>query len=194
MTRGRRRADVAHASPTVYFDEMPIVRMAPYVRALLRAMKVPPQDWEDLVQEITAAAWVAMTQGRFRPLPGQPLGDALKLWLTGITWRQVSHYREKAHRRREVPDAAPWGVPGADDWLPHLPATEGRVEARDILRALDRITESQAEILLMRYGEGFDIVEIAEILDVPYETARARLRIAKERFLAAAENWQRVRS
>ncbi|EYF07490.1 RNA polymerase sigma factor [Chondromyces apiculatus] len=194
MTRGRRDDSAAHAPASFYIDEMPIVRMAPFVRALLRAMNVPPQDWEDLVQEVTAGAWLAMTQGRFRPLPGQPLGDALKLWLAGITWRQVSHYREKAHRRREVPDAAPWGVRGADDWLPHLPATAGIVEARDILRALDLITEAQAEILLMRYGERLDVTEIAEALDVKYETARARLRAARLRFIAAAENWQRVRS
>ncbi|EYF05800.1 RNA polymerase sigma factor [Chondromyces apiculatus] len=194
MTRGRRHDGAAHAPASVFIDEMPIVRMAPYVRALLRAMKVPPQDWEDLVQEITAAAWVAMMEGRFRPLPRQPLGDALKLWLTGITWRQTSHFREKAYRRREIPDEAPWTVPGADDWLPHLPATVGVVEARDILRALERITEAQAEILLMRYGEGLDVAEIAEALDVKYETARARLRAARLRFLAAAETWQRVRS
>ncbi|EYF06015.1 sigma-70 family RNA polymerase sigma factor [Chondromyces apiculatus] len=190
MTPRRRRDGAAHAPASFFMDEMPIVRMAPYVRALLRAMRVPPQDVEDLVQEVTAAAWVAMTEGRFRPLPGQPLGDALKLWLTGITWRQVSHYREKAYRRREVPDAAPWAVSGADPWLPHLPALQATVEARDILRAFDLMPPHSVEVLMLRYAAQCELKEIAETLGVSLYIATMRLRSARREFNLVLRRWR----
>ncbi|EYF07259.1 RNA polymerase sigma factor [Chondromyces apiculatus] len=190
MTPRRRRDGAAHAPASFYVDEMPIVRMAPYVRALLRAMKVPPQDMEDVVQEVTAGAWVAMREGRFQPSPGQPLGDALKLWLTGITWRQVSHYREKASRRREVPSASPWAVPGADSWLPHLPAVQSTVEARDILRAFDLMPPHSVEVLMLRYAAQCEIKEIAETLGVSHYIATMRLRSAHREFSLILRRWR----
>ena len=194
MTRGRRRADVAHTRPAVYLDEAPILRLAPFVRAVLRAQGVPARDREDVCQEIMAAAWVGVRDGRFRPPEAQPIGEALQAWLFGITWRQASHYREKAWRRREVPVPDPYGLTAAAPWVPHVPAPDSRVAAREILGALDEIPVRMREVLLLRYLEGFDTTEIAEILGIPVPTVSTRIRYGMRRFTTAVQRWRKLRS
>ncbi|EYF08282.1 RNA polymerase sigma factor [Chondromyces apiculatus] len=194
MIRARRRADVAHTRPAVYLDEAPILKLRPFVRAVLRAQGVPTRDRDDVCQEIMVAAWTAMTEGRFRPPEAQPIGEALQAWLFGITWRQASHYRQRAWRRREVIVSDPYAMTAAAPWIPHVPAPDGRAAAREMLAALDEIPERMREVLLLRYLEGFDTVEIAEILGIPVPTVSSRLKYGVRRFTTAVQRWRKLRS
>ena len=71
----------------------------PYLRAVLRTMGAPAQDEEDLVHEITAAAWTAILAARFRPDPTLPREVAVKRWLGGIARRQVGTHRQRTGQR-----------------------------------------------------------------------------------------------
>src|SRR5262245_10925149 len=90
-----------------------------FLRHSLRWLGVVEHDLDDVLQDVMLAAYRRL--GSFDPArPGRRTGgvtrqndtrvspaetapsEPLKRWLFGIAWRQVGHYRERAHRRREV--------------------------------------------------------------------------------------------
>ena len=73
----------------------------------LRWVRVPPEEMEDLAQDVLLRAWSALVEGGFRPSPHMEMAQALDAWLYGITWRALSHHRHKAYRRYEVSIARP---------------------------------------------------------------------------------------
>ena len=192
MSPRRRPEDVADPI-TTYLDEAPLLAQAPFVRALLRAMGIPRQDEDDLIQEIVMGAWRSITNGRLLIHPDVPLEPALRSWLYGITWRQVRHYRERAHRRREMLVAEPFGHERVLFTL-YAPAPDGPFAAREILAALDRIPAKYREPLILHHLEGFDAAEIAEILGIPENTARSRIHLGIRAFTRAVQRWRRLRS
>ena len=188
-----RRRPVGVAAPiTTYLDEAPLLAQVPFVRALLRAMGIPRQDEDDLIQEIVIGAWRSITNGRLLIHPDVPLEPALRSWLYGITWRQVRHYRERAHRRREVPVTEPFGHERVLFTL-YAPAPDGPFAAREILAALDRIPAKYRDPLVLHHLEGFDAPEIAAILGIPENTARSRIRLGIRAFTRAVQRWRRLR-
>lgn len=192
MNPGRHPSDAA-ARQSFYLDEDQIVAQAPFVRAVLAWMGIPGQDREDLVQEVLASAWRKMTEGGFKVDPCVLTEDSLRSWLYGITWRQVSHYRGKAHRRREVLCADPTEHEHA---LPpvHVPAPDGPYVAREVLAALDRIPAKYREALILHRLEGFTSVEIGEILGVSDAAVRSRIQQGVRHLARAALLWRRPRS
>ena len=51
---------------------------------------------------------------------------------------------------------------------------------RDVLRRLlDQLPEAQAEALVLHCGAGLTVDELSAVVQVPVETARSRLRLAK---------------
>lgn len=169
----------------------------PYLRAVLRAMGVPAQDEDDLVQEIAAAAWTATLAARFRPDPTVPRKVAVKRWLGGIARRQVGTYRQRMGQRhhREIL-AGKVELDALEVAMLHVPAPDGAFAAREILNlyAAARIPLSVRTALMLHYSEGCTIAEVAALLQIPAGTAVTRIRRGVRHFLRIVQRWRIRRS
>ncbi|WP_437625681.1 RNA polymerase sigma factor [Sorangium sp. So ce1151] len=177
----------------------------------LRLLGVDEPDIDDLCQEVLLAAYESLD--RFDPAypasasPSPPLeaasaGDpppwegrhqhgssAEARWVYGIAWRKVSHYLDRAYRRREVPNGlhpAPYGQP-----VDSVPSSEQRIAERERLalaiEVLGTIDPERRIVLVLHEAYEVPIVEIARELAINYNTACSRLRLAREDYRAAVK-------
>jgi RNA polymerase sigma-70 factor (ECF subfamily) len=142
---------------------------AAFVWRSLKRLGVREADLEDVAQE----AFVVV----HRKLPQFEGRSSVKTWVFGICLRVASDYRKRAHVAREhltdeVPDAA-------------VPAAQGEVVARRQARALlDRVLDGldadKRATFVMFELEQLPMAEIAEAMEVPLQTAYARLYAARK--------------
>lgn len=147
---------------------------------------IPKRDRADVEQAVFIGAWSAIRRGMYRPNPKDDPRDALRKWLHGIAWRQAAKYLDSAYVRRFILDPQPLsrlrGIVG--------PSLHAQVEARDLLRAIERLEPRHQEILLA--------VDTPETLSAyaaqrgmnPF-TAASRLRIAREALALRLRRWRR---
>ncbi|MDQ3365875.1 MAG: sigma-70 family RNA polymerase sigma factor, partial [Myxococcota bacterium] len=135
------------------------------IRHLVRFGSTPAEA-EDLAQEALLIAWRKQADlEQDRPL------DA---WLFGIA-RNVYRNHARSVRRHPIASA------DADDR-----AGEGVAPARslaDVLAvraALQALPENQQDIVILHELEEYTLKETAELLAIPFETAKDRLRRARE--------------
>jgi RNA polymerase sigma-70 factor (ECF subfamily) len=128
---------------------------------------------EDAVQDALVIAW--------RALPGLRDPDRFDAWLRRLLVR--SCIAEASRERRLVANlrVLPMDVPSrADDYV--------TVADRDQLeRGFRRLPPEQRAILVLRYFEGHDTPEIAELIGIPVGTVRSRLHHAHRAMRAALE-------
>lgn len=117
---------------------------------------------EDAVQEALARAWE-------RSLRGERV-DSLPAWITTVSMNLARSglRRLRAERRAYVHLATEPGDPaeGAD----------ARVDLRQALRGLPR---RQREATVLRYYLGFEVLEIARVMDAPEGTIKSLLSRAR---------------
>jgi RNA polymerase sigma factor (sigma-70 family) len=118
-----------------------------------------------------------------------PVVDSTRIapWLYRLLIQQVFLYRRKCGRRRKLTQRFSERVkiedhdvksPDPAEWLQ---ATEQRAEVR---RALSALPRKDAEILLLKYTEGWSYHQIAEHLGVGHSAVEARLHRARQRMRA----------
>jgi len=140
-----------------------IASMRRYARALLRDRN----DAEDLVQEAATRALSRVHQ--FKP------GTNLRAWLFTILHNtHVNGIRSKVVRPAEVP------VEDVEGRLATTGRQEGRIELRDMARAVDSLPLEQRQVLLMVALEGMKYDEVADALNIPIGTVMSRLSRARE--------------
>lgn len=182
---------------------------------MLRLFGVDYRDVDDVLQDILLAAYRGFDRydptryARAPPAEGEDEDDAaeqdaslppfvgfrerrgwdpLLAWLFGIAWRQVSHYRERAYRRREVPmglyDNAIFArvddKPTLDD---HVAAEQ---QAQLIAELLSRLDPQRRVVLVMHDMLDIPVVDVARELGINENTAQNRIRLARNDFRAAA--------
>ncbi|WP_437476454.1 sigma-70 family RNA polymerase sigma factor [Sorangium sp. So ce1014] len=154
------------------------------VRATLAG--IPKRDRADVEQEVFLGAWRAIRRGKYRPDPKDKPRDALRKWLHGIAWRQASKYFEAAYVRRFILDPQPLGrlraVVG--------PSLDAQIEARDLLRAIERLELRHREILLAVDAPETLSAYAAQRGMSPF-TAASRLRIARAMLALKIRRWRR---
>ncbi|EYF08958.1 RNA polymerase sigma factor [Chondromyces apiculatus] len=182
-----------------------------FVRQSLRWLGVAEQDLDDVLQEVMLAAYRALprfdperapSREQLRP-EGTPATagsgprtsisrgqhDPLKCWLFGIARRQASHYRERAHRRREVTAGAgaswPLVQPDAGPNSEQIVALEQRT--RLVSALLERLSAERRVILVMADLLEIPPSEIALELQINEATVRSRLRLARQDFRMAVK-------
>lgn len=135
-----------------------------YARALLR----DPQGADDLVQDCLVRA---LSRRRlWRP------GSNLRAWLFTILHNlHANKVRDAARRPRPVV------LDESDGALARPPGQIARIEAGELLRALEQLSEEQRQVVLMAGLEGLEYKEIAQILGVPIGTVMSRLSRGRER-------------
>ncbi len=126
-----------------------------------------PEDAYDLVSE----AFIRFVQTVCR----DPRAPKAFLYRIAVNLRIDAHRRDRAHPTEPLPEET------ADD-------TDGpaREEAAYLRELVNRLTESEQNLLLLRYWIGLSHHEVAQALDLPEGTVR---RQSAELIAKLRENW-----
>jgi RNA polymerase sigma-70 factor (ECF subfamily) len=144
----------------------------PRVRNLVRYLLRGDDDVDDTAQ--VALCEVVRCLASYR-------GDApLTAWIDRITartaLRRVRTRRAEARRRTSYePElhAAPYAV------------DERYLARRRAVHALDLLPEDQRAVVVLHHVLGLSVPELAEELEIPFETARSRLRLGMDKLRLA---------
>jgi RNA polymerase sigma-70 factor, ECF subfamily len=147
-----------------------------YVRSSLRRLGVTEAEVPDVTQDVFVTVYRRLaTFDRTRPI---------RPWLFGVAFRVAAdHLRLSRHKREVLPDVrldTEDPTPGPDD---ALLGQQTRALAR---RALTLLDVRHRTVLVMHDLWDQPANEIAQALKIPLKTVYTRLRIARERFTAAA--------
>lgn len=147
----------------------------------VRVRVTHPGDVEDVAMDIFVRF--------FRALPSLSVPGRFVYFLFGTARNVCDTYRRSRRRERIEEVSWPdWSDAEAGVAMPSALLAPGADEAfwqqetrREIEGAISRLPSPEREPLLLRYQEQFSYDQIAQILDVPMETARYRVRRARRR-------------
>ncbi|MEN0067297.1 MAG: sigma-70 family RNA polymerase sigma factor [Myxococcota bacterium] len=147
-----------------------------FVWRTLRRLGVDARHAEDLAQEVFVVVhrrWA--TYDSTRPL---------KPWLFGITYNVTrDHWRRASTRHERLAEPEDRG-----DSDPRFRA----IEARELVYlALQRLPEERRTVFVLYELDHVPMKEVAELLQIPLDTAYSRLRVGREEFRKAATRLQR---
>jgi RNA polymerase sigma-70 factor (ECF subfamily) len=146
---------------------------------------------EDLMQEtfLRLVAHEDTFQGQAR----------LKTWMYKIARNLcLDERRRQKHRRHASMDESRDGSPNLHERVPAkalgaFDATSSAELGKNITRAIEALPDEQREVFVLRQVELLSFREIAEVVGVPENTAKSRMRYAMERLQAAlSEHYERA--
>lgn len=155
---------------------------ATFVWRVTRGLGVREADIEDVCQEVFLVVHrkLAAFEGR----------SSVRTWIYAICVRVASDYRNRAHHRREhMMDDVP---------EPVLDASQDEdLERRRALRWLDGVLDTldnpKRAVFVLHEIQRVPMVEVAEAVGCPVQTAYARLSAARKHVAAAARREQAKR-
>jgi RNA polymerase sigma factor (sigma-70 family) len=127
---------------------------------------------QDLAQEVFLRAYADLHALR------EP--EKFGPWLRAIALRLCQSWHRRRRESPMPPELLACQVEAAAG-REAIEASPARLLAREALQALP---EPQRRALLLKYRDGYSLVEIAGLMDAPVETIRTRLRRARERLKA----------
>ena len=149
-----------------------------WLRRVVAARVGEPQAVDEVMQEVALAA-VAQHSPLHNPARAA-------VWLYRLAVRHVLLYRRRTGRARSLVDRyaarkAPSAIDGSGSPLLWLVRDERQ---RLVQEALGRLPPRDAELLILKYAEGFGAREIAERLGVSVATIETRLHRARGKLRA----------
>jgi len=148
-----------------------------FVWAAVRRLGVAPPATDDVVQEV-----FIVIHSRLHTLE-QP--QALRSWIYGVVRRTVSTY----HRARRTSEASGATLATEPDARRNPPTpfelTEQNAQVQLLWSLLEELDEPKREVFCMAELDELTIPEVAELLEIPLNTAYSRLRAARQAFEAA---------
>jgi RNA polymerase sigma-70 factor (ECF subfamily) len=154
-------------------------REVDYIFATLRRLGAPPNELEDLVQEVFIVLhrnWTTLDTDR-----------PLRPYLFGVTFRIVCAHGRRRMRELPYPDLE------VDDLGP---TPEGSLASKEalalLLTALDRVPLLRRAVVIMHDLDGVPIVDIARTLSITRFGAYARLRKGRRELTAAVRSLVKV--
>ncbi|WP_437185653.1 RNA polymerase sigma factor [Planctomicrobium sp. SH668] len=130
---------------------------------------------DDVMQEIS----LAITRPEIRPKESQRLSS----WLYQVAVRQAYLYRRKMGRQRR--HFAPASNASVDSAIGHevdpIHWLMGREHQQGIREALKGLSETDREILMLKYGENWTYQQLADRLGVTVHTIEHRLLRSKKK-------------
>ncbi len=141
-------------------------RAAAQVYGLVRRVVRDPAQSEEVTQEVMLEVW--RTASRFDPHRGSAMA-----WLMTLAHRRaVDRVRSaSAAAQREVQAAA-----AATDYDATAEEVQTRLDAQQVRRCLDSLTELQRESVTLAYYGGYTYREVASLLGVAAGTVKTRMR------------------
>ncbi len=145
-------------------------RHAPYVqRVIARIIGYSEPERTDLLHDVFVRALEGMGDLKNPRM--------LKSWLVGIA---VFVAKEWLRRRKRV--GAPVAPEHAADRAGPSTPPEAVEAVRSLYRLLDRLSEDDRAVFVLRFLEGMNLTEIAEACNLSISTARRRVIRAESRF------------
>jgi RNA polymerase sigma-70 factor (ECF subfamily) len=143
-------------------------RTSAKVFGLVKRVVRDPAQAEEVSQEVYLQVW--RQAGRFDRAAG-----------SGLAWVLTLAHRRAVDRVRSSQAAADRDVRAAErDLVPvHdqvAEAVEERLEAEQVRRCLERLTQLQRESVTLAYYQGFTYAEVGATLGVPLGTVKSRMR------------------
>ena len=141
----------------------------------LNMLKQPPLA-EEVTQDVFLNVWLKAAS--FNSERGQP-----RSWIMSVAHHRVIDVIRSRRRTASVTD------PEGYDTLERLPSGGASVETQvernldreRIGRALATLPDSQREVIVLAYFEGFSQSEMAELLSLPLGTIKTRVRLAMQK-------------
>ena len=135
--------------------------------------------------EVFQDAWLKVVQSRDR---FDPRAASFRTWLFTLAHHRAIDLLRRSGREVSAPDdedEAPY-VPSNSPWL-EWPASQGssannqlfwRQAGERLLRCLDELPPAQRAVFLLHHDDDHSLDEIAQALELGFETAKSRLRYA----------------
>jgi RNA polymerase sigma-70 factor (ECF subfamily) len=137
---------------------------------------VPAHSIDDVIQE------TFITASRRR---ADIAADQARSFLLATAIRLSANYRRRAHVRREVSQGD--GFEARASMLPNAEELLETKRLRELLeRALAELSDTQRTVFVLFEFEGFSMLEITHILELPLGTVSSRLMRARAKFSEVA--------
>ncbi len=120
-------------------------------------------------------------------LPNFRSDSKISTWLYKITWREGLRYiqKQKLKAQKEAPILEAYDQPDPGESV--LDVLERKETAEQVQQALSKLPVKDREALALRYLEELKIIEVAQRLDIPIGTAKARIHRALARLKVLLE-------
>ena len=139
--------------------------------------RVGPDRADDAMGDVFLTAWRRLDQAP-EPIEALP-------WLYRIAYNTISnHWRSFGRKKRLQEKVNSLGVKAPESVADQLVVRE---EVRQVVGLLDRLRESDAEVLRLAAWEQMDTGQIAEVLGTSRDAAKQRLSRARKRLTALYE-------
>ncbi|MHC4178232.1 MAG: RNA polymerase sigma factor [Planctomycetota bacterium] len=127
---------------------------------------------EDAAWDVLQEAWIGISRGLGR------LQDAAAFptWAYQIVSNKCRDWIRREHRRRRAAEAYSDQMQNADREV-----ADAQKQSANLKEALAKLPGRDRAILSLRYEEGFDTAEIADVLRIPAGTVKSRLHYARRR-------------
>ncbi len=155
-------------------------RYARQVFSLARYMLREESLAEEATQDIFLNLWLKAAS--YNPERGAP-----KAWFMSVAHHRIIDVIKARKRRGQSMNQVPHEL--LDMHPSDRPSTEDQVQQtlsrEQVISVLATLPESQREVIVMAYFEGYSQSEIANKLDQPLGTVKTRIRLAMQKLRAA---------
>ena len=136
---------------------------------------------EDITQEAFVKAYLGLSGFRGR--------SAFKTWLYRIAVNQSLRMRSRTVRRTEVEHQMEDMDLPSEEKAPDEAAETSEKERR-VREAIAELPEAQRAAVTLRYLEGLELAEVAEVLGTPLGTVKSRIHHALKRISYLLRDWK----
>ena len=138
---------------------------------------------EDIAQEAFVKAYLGLSGFRGK--------SSFKTWLYRIAVNQALRMRSQTARRIEIEHQMEDMDLPSEEKAPDEAAESSEREKR-VREAIAELPESQRAVVTLRYLEGLDLAEVAEVLGTPLGTVKSRIHHALKRISYLLRDWKDV--
>ncbi|MFB6367460.1 sigma-70 family RNA polymerase sigma factor [Paenibacillus elgii] len=137
------------------------------------------QDREDIMNEIYMQMWTS--------LANYDTNRPFHFWLHGLVIRQVQRFRVKSWRRFRIFERICIFSREEHHWDQPTVIMEGTNQ--EISQAIQKLTDKQRMVIILRFYHDYTLEEIATLLGIPLGTVKSRYHAGLQALRKNIGNW-----